>query len=345
MKKSLHLISIRLLITIILCSLSKGVSAQDSTTQTWEDLAEAPKDWNTNSKEINISSEKELAWVAKMVNNDEDTGESNKKGFEGVTINLKADLNLAGHLWISIGKDNLNDEFIKLFKGTFDGGNFTISNMTINTVYAAGLFGHIENATIKNVKLIGCSIQKTIKPETRDNRNLYIGCIAAKSTTSTIQSCHVEGSIKRENSAGERIGGITGTNTGGIITECSFNGTLTVSPTVKVDGKRPSSGWIGGIAGTNLSINNSSYGRIINCHAIISITAEDGDVGGITEQNNGFIKDCIAEGTIKVTTEGLHDGLGGIAGINMTGASPTITSSIEGCSSSCDLKLAYKAEE
>ena len=98
MKKSLHLISIRLLITIILCSLSKGVSAQDSPTETWEDLAEAPKDWNTNSKEINISSEKELAWVAKMVNNDEDTGESNKKGFEGVTINLKADLNLAGHL-------------------------------------------------------------------------------------------------------------------------------------------------------------------------------------------------------------------------------------------------------
>lgn len=66
MKKHLHLTPFRLLITIILCSLSKGILAQDTTTQTWEDLAQEPSGWTTASTEINISSEAELAWVAKM---------------------------------------------------------------------------------------------------------------------------------------------------------------------------------------------------------------------------------------------------------------------------------------
>lgn len=341
MKKSLHLISIRLLITIILCSLSKGVLAQDSTTETWEDLAEAPKDWNTNSKEINISSEKELAWVAKMVNNDEDTGESNKKGFEGVTINLKADLNLAGHLWISIGKDNLNDEFIKLFKGTFDGGNFTISNMTINTVYAAGLFGHIKNATIKNVTLTGCSIKKTVEPEIRDLRNLFIGCIAANSKSSTIQSCHVEGLIKRENSEGETIGGIIGLGQESIVTDCTFEGAITVHQSEDGRKAHQGSGWIGGIVGDHVNENN--IGSITNCHATITMDLEGADAGGITSINRGYIKDCTAKGKIDLTADNYLYGLGGIAGQNTARTNGDY--SIEGCNSSCELTLIYTANE
>lgn len=58
---------------------------------TWEDQAEEPSGWTTASTTINISSAAELAWVAKMVNDDTDTGNDSKKGFEGVTINLTTD--------------------------------------------------------------------------------------------------------------------------------------------------------------------------------------------------------------------------------------------------------------
>ena len=84
MKKNLHLISYRLLITIaFLCFFSKGMRADDTTPDTWENLATPPADWSTSSKEISISSAAELAWVAKMVNENEDTGDSGKKGLKG----------------------------------------------------------------------------------------------------------------------------------------------------------------------------------------------------------------------------------------------------------------------
>ncbi|MCD8135093.1 MAG: hypothetical protein LUH01_03695 [Parabacteroides gordonii] len=341
MKKSLHLISIRLLITIILCSLSKGVLADDTTPQTWEDLAQAPNGWSIASNEINISSAAELAWVAKMVNDDTDTGNSGKKGFEGVTINLTADLDLAGCLWIPIGKDNLNDQYIKLFKGTFDGGSFTISNMTINTVYAAGLFGHIENATIKNVKLTGCYIEKTKRPEVENYRNLFIGCIAAKSTSSTIQSCRVEGSIKRENSEGETIGGITGRSTGSTVDDCTFEGIITVHQSEEGHKTHHSSGWIGGIVGDHVDENN--IGIITNCHASITMNLEGADAGGITSINRGYIKDCTTKGEINLTADNYLYGLGGIVGQNTTSTNGDY--SIEGCNSSCDLNLIYTANE
>ena len=348
MKKNLHLISYRLLITIaFLCFFSKGMRADDTTPDTWENLASEPANWSTSPypTTISISSAEELAWVAKMVNDDTQTGDSGEKGFEGVTISLKTNLDLSGHLWIAIGKDNYNNERTKLFKGTFNGENHTIQNMTINTNWAAGLFGHIENATIQNVNLTECSITKTEDATAARNQpNIYTGCIAGSSKSSDIKNCSAKGSIKRENSAGERIGGIVGWNNSGTVDKCTFEGSIKVTPKEKdYTGSRPSSGWIGGIAGINSSAY-PAYGSIKDCHAIVKITSEDGDVGGITQQNDGFIGGCTTKGTIQVTSEGTQDGVGGIAGINSSTGSPA-TSSIENCNSSCDLILTYKVNE
>lgn len=66
MKKNLHLISYRLLITIaFLCFFSKGIKAEDTSPTTWKDQASEPANWSTSSTEISISSATELAWVAK----------------------------------------------------------------------------------------------------------------------------------------------------------------------------------------------------------------------------------------------------------------------------------------
>lgn len=353
MKKSLHLISIRLLITIILCSLSKGVLAQDSPTQTWEKQAQAPSGWSTASTEINISSAKELAWVAQMVNDDTDTGDGNKKGFEGVTINLTTDLDLGKYPWIPIGKhegplSSGQRKERKPFKGTFNGNDHKIENINVLTTYIAGLFGMIEKAKVSNIKLINCQIEKTISTDpTSTIFNQYAGGIAGLSTSSTIENCHVKGKINYAGKESVFVGGITGKNaseddTQAIIKDCSFDGEFDYNLELTEFGGIKT-GWVGGIAGTN-NASKKTDGIIINCHAKITAKVIQGAVGGITTSSRGVIKDCITEGDINVTLEGTM-GIGGIVSDNSNPLHSSPTYTIENCKSSCNINLAYKVNK
>ncbi len=67
--------------------------------------------------------------------------------FEGVTIYLNSNIDLCGYAVDPIGTEALP------FKGTFDGGYYTIFNAKLN---GKGLFGYTDNATIKNVGLYNC---------------------------------------------------------------------------------------------------------------------------------------------------------------------------------------------
>ena len=77
--------------------------------------------------------------------------------FDGETVKLMDDINLAGINWTPIGNTT------NYFWGTFDGGNHTISNMMIDvntpdTDQFLGLFGGIKNAVIKNLTMENVSI-------------------------------------------------------------------------------------------------------------------------------------------------------------------------------------------
>lgn len=355
MKKSLHLISIRLLITIILCSLSKGVSAQDSTTETWENHVQEPNDWKAtpHPSTISISSAEQLAWVAKMVNDDTDTGDGNKKGFEGVTINLTADLDLAEYLWIPIGKDegplrNQTRAERKPFKGTFNGNDHKIDNINVSTTYMAGLFGMIEKAKVSNIKLIHCQIEKTISTIPASTIfNLYAGGIAGLSTSSTIENCHVEGRLNYKGKEAVRMGGITGKNesengTQAIIKDCCFDGKLYYN----IVPLGINNGWVGGIAGQSQynSANSNNLILIENCSAKVTAKVIQGDIGGISASNTGIIRKCTTEGDIKVEFEGTNSSIGGIVSENNGGHS-TATYSIEDCKSSCNIDLTCKVNK
>ncbi|MCD8269468.1 MAG: hypothetical protein LUD46_14135 [Parabacteroides sp.] len=45
-------------------------------------MAQAPEGWSTSSTTIEIASAEELAWVAKMVNEDSETGSNGKKALK-----------------------------------------------------------------------------------------------------------------------------------------------------------------------------------------------------------------------------------------------------------------------
>ena len=108
----------------------------------WTDeVTEQPAGYTVESSgDVTISSAEGLAWLAKQVNE----GTS----FSGKTITLSKDIDLSAHEWVPIGTQ------AHPFDGTFDGGNYQISGMSItvsetNTI--AGLFGYVGASTIQDV--------------------------------------------------------------------------------------------------------------------------------------------------------------------------------------------------
>ena len=163
----------------------------------WVTLADT--DWyfaDPKATEFTINSAEELAGLAAIVNGTavnpvatvDTEGETTFKqdSFEGKTIKLGGNIDLAGHEWTPIG--NWNDEGGTFFEGTFDGQGYTISNLYINEPAGdgVGLFGAVTNATIKginvnNVNVTGYQAVGTVAGYA------YSGC--------TISDCHVTGSV------------------------------------------------------------------------------------------------------------------------------------------------------
>ena len=151
-----------------------------------------------------ITTPAELAWVAEQVN-------SKKDYFEGKTILLMNDIDLYGSNWTPVG--NVTAYPTVTFKGTFDGQNHTISNLTASDeaagYAAAGLFGSIHG-TVKNVTLKDVNIRSTH----------YAGAVVGYSSMhgAIIENCHVDGGtitsvpefIGDSYDNGDKAGGIIG---------------------------------------------------------------------------------------------------------------------------------------
>ena len=75
--------------------------------------------------------------------------------YEGDTVTLSADLDLTDVEWTPIGVGTRSSKSYtgNAFKGTFDGGNHTISGLTITSTEsddaAVGLFGVVDGGTVK----------------------------------------------------------------------------------------------------------------------------------------------------------------------------------------------------
>ena len=121
-----------------------------------EEIDEPTDDWcksgnysiswfNKNKTDFTISTNKELAGIAYLVN-------SGFTEFEGCTIKLCADIDLSGKKWIQC----------QTFKGAFDGQGHKISGIFLGNDYDAqsnfGFFQKLENAKITNIFIEGKAI-------------------------------------------------------------------------------------------------------------------------------------------------------------------------------------------
>ena len=173
-----------------------------------------------------------------------------------------------------------------MFNAFFDGQGFTISNLIITNTESdnIGLFGSI--GFLGQVKNVNISnIQLAGKSD--------VGGLCGTNAGGIIDKCSVTGFI---NGIRYNTGGVCGYNMGGDITNCH------VSPTVI--GYRE----IGGICGSN------AWGQISSCYSTGNVTGSDNYVGGLCGNNyySSVISQCFASGNI--TGNGYH--VGGLCGGN-----------------------------
>ena len=214
----------------------------------------------------------------------------NKAVQNDLTLNctLTADITLTGE-WTPIGTDYKNS-----YTGTFDGGNHTISGLTVKgSDENAGLFGYIgkDGGTVKNVVLKDVQI-------TSNNQYANVGGMAGINN-GTIENCSVSGGSV----SGYSAGGVVGQQYSGSITLC--NSSATVQGTSQV----------GGVVGyTNYGVTLTA------CYATGDVTAKDNDTagiffaGGVVGSNGGNLTACYATGDVTGGTGSIY--VGGVTGSN-----------------------------
>ena len=97
---------------------------------------------------------------------------------EGNTFKQTADITLSGTFPM------IGDEYDgKKFKGTYGGGNFTVSGLNVSQTYRSiGFFGRLgANATVKNIRLISPTITATVASTT--SAPLITSAIQAQETS------------------------------------------------------------------------------------------------------------------------------------------------------------------
>ena len=274
-------------------------------------LLEDPGYTDDGQGNYTVTSAEGLKNIAKLVND----------GNTDIDITLTGNITLTGE-WTPIGTSISN-----AYTGTFDGGNHTITGLTVTTSdQYAGLFGRIgSGGKVKNVKLEGVKIES-------DNGTSDVGGVAGWSY-GNIENCSVSGSVSGSGMNGV-AGGVVGYQSGGFLTGCSSSATVNAgciaggvagltdrgatltacyaTGDVTLESINSGSNFAGGVVGVN------TVSTLKACYAWGSVTGSKSSgtvyVGGVTGQNvEGTLQACYhAKGAVK----GPNGTTGGITGQN-----------------------------
>ena len=227
----------------------------------------------TSGETYYLTTSEDLVKLQDLVNSGVDT--------TNVTFELMNDIDMSGISFRGIGKNSAH-----YFKGTFDGNNHVISNLTINTTEDnVGLFGYTLGARIDSVGLENVNI----------TGGDYVGGLAGQATgSSSITNSYATGSV----TGSENVGGLVG-YANSIITNSYANSS--------VNGE----GTVGGLVG-------SAYGSGIgNSYATGSVTGNDCVGGLVGYVYVGSITNSYANGS--VTATGSNAYVGGLVGYVTSG--------------------------
>ena len=228
-----------------------------------------------------ISTAAELAWFRDHVNEDYANAKASAK--------LIADIDLSEFCHAANASENINQKswepignHTKIYKGTFDGNNKTITNLYINNIQEyMGLFGYISQSTIKNLTFVNANVTNT----TSSNTGILVGEAENGSTLQNIkisETCRMKGEGEEYTSY---TGGIAGVFVGNAYNCVNY---------ATVQGTKHVGGLFGNYAGTDNFITAcANYGKV---------TASNEYVGGLVGYfASGTIQDCANYGDVKGT--------------------------------------------
>ena len=236
-------------------------------------IAPEPEDPGANVVEIGTADQL-LAFAAAVNNQD---------GSETKTAILTNNINMSGKTWVPIGKpssftatwssDAVSSGTISqsgaAFKGTFNGQGYTISNLNLNvsTGGAYGVFGLLNGATVKNLKVSGTMTAS-------NTSQLAVGAIAGACVNSTIDGCTTDVAVTLNGSSASNVrlaaGGIagivysSGTNKS-TIKNCITNGDLVSTEKNSNNGTGSDGVLYAGIAAMTFTDSRETYNVINNC--------------------------------------------------------------------------------
>lgn len=172
------------------------------------------------------------------------------------------------------------------YTGTFDGQGKSITGFSATSTGNGGLFGNINNATIKDFSISG---SLTVNSGTGSG-------VIGWATNSTISGIHSTLVINVPGNETHHVAGVVGSCQGGnTVSGCSFAGTLTVTGNTR--------DCFGGVAGY---FKNDNMKNCAN-YGTLSYTKSDGYVGGVAGYINNadaHITNSLAIGTVTYAGEG-----------------------------------------
>ena len=220
--------------------------------------------------------------------------------FENATLTPIGNVSSAGNA------NNASSPTGNAFSGTFDGGNHTVKNFTANVTVADngvyGLFGYVQNATIKNLSV---EADLTLKAAATADAGVLAGTVAG----STIENVTVNATLTVPGADVDNkrftVGGIAGFVFGtpdapSLIKDCTVTATATVE-----SGKNTKNGatcvHYGGIVGFSTTASGVTEIACTLDHCVNNgtITAKSGRSAGIVAAANlaTLIKNCVNNAT------------------------------------------------
>ena len=203
--------------------------------ETWQERGNYSIRWyDAGAKQLTITTAEELAGLAYLVNNGYDD-------FNDKTLVLSADIDLRGKEWIPIGYNKA-----RAFRGNIDGAGYYIFGMSVATSEVGGLLGHIYDAEVKNLDIMG--------NVTATNTGKSVGGIAAIAEKCSFSACNADIDISylRDDTFSSdyevAVGGMIGE-----ATDCSFSSCIH-------DGDI--NGQLGNLGGTSPEYYTSGHLRI-----------------------------------------------------------------------------------
>ena len=270
--------------------------------------------YDPEATDLTINSAEQLAAFAAIVNGTAkspvtlyaDAEETFQDSFAGKTVKLVSNIDLENKAWTAIGTDYP-------FEGTFDGQDYTISNLMVSGTEYLGLFGWVKTtdaekkATVQNLNVNNASVQLV-----GDCAGAVIAYAQDKVVVSNV---HVTGNVVV----------VAKSNVGGIVGYGNFIA-IDNSSVIAAEGSKivaTAGSYVGGIVGYH---NNGTY-SIYDC-AVENLTITGmGAVGGImgnVGMSNTIEKCSVKNVVLSLSSTGKNPSVGIFGGCYTYGANANL---------------------